>query len=83
MPPPLIRRTVDVMLGDPHVLADRVERVFAEQEIAAVCRVEGTFVHIDVSTLDLAGDNLEESIESWITQAATDVAASVRWAQRS
>jgi hypothetical protein len=83
MPPPLIRRTVDVVLGDPQAVAHRIEAVFDAQKIAAVCRVDDRLVSIDVSTLDLADTNLEENIEAWITQAATDVAASVQWAARS
>jgi hypothetical protein len=82
MAPPLIRRAVDVVLGDPQAVADRIEVIFGAQDIAVVCRVDETIVKIEVSTLDLADENLEQNIEAWIEQAAADVAASSRWVER-
>ena len=79
MPPPLIRRTIEVLAGRPQAVADRIEAIFDAQNIAAVCRVAGTTIKIEVSTLDLADTNLEENIEAWIEQAAADVAARLQW----
>ena len=79
MPPPLIRRTVEVVGGRPQAVADQIEAIFDAQNIAAVCRVAGTTIKIEVSTLDLADTNLEENIEAWVEQAAADVAARLQW----
>ncbi len=81
MAPPLIRRTIDVLAGRPQAVADQIEAIFDSQKIAAVCRVAGTTVKLEVSTLDLADKNLEENIEAWVEQAATDVAARIQWVE--
>jgi hypothetical protein len=78
MPPPLIRRTVDVTLGSPQELADRIEAVFDAQKVAVVCHVKEPLVKVEISTLDLADKNLEQNIDAWIAEAATDLAAQIR-----
>ena len=83
MPPPLIRRTILVVLGDPQQLADRIEVVFGSQDVAVSCHVHEMIVKIEVSTLDLADKDLEETIDAWIAQSATDVAASIELQQGS
>jgi hypothetical protein len=72
----LVKKTVDVVLGEPQAVADRIEVVFAEQGVAAVCKRKGSLVRADISLLE---ERPEDSLEVSIEQAATDVAARVRW----
>ena len=74
-PPPLIRRTLDVVLGDPQQVAHSIEVLFDAQNVAAVCRVDNTLVAVEISTLDLAEKDLEANMEAWIEKAAANVAA--------
>jgi hypothetical protein len=83
MAPPLIRRSIDVVLGDPQQVADRIEVIFASQHVAVVCHIAGSVVKVEISTLDLAEKDLEEHLEAWIEQAAADVAARIQWMQAS
>jgi hypothetical protein len=80
---PLYRRTIDVVLGDPEQVAQRIEVLLGEQEIAVVCRVSGTIVKLEISTLDLEGDDWGERFDAWIEQAAIDVAARIQWSEAS
>ena len=79
MDQPLIRRKIAVLLGDPQAVADRVEFVFGEAGVAAHCKVTDGVVSIDVSTLGFADVNGGERVDSWIEQAAADVAARIEW----
>jgi hypothetical protein len=81
-PPPLIRRSIDVVVGNPEQLADQIEAVFASQNVAVVCRVTGSIVKVEISTLDLAEKDLEEHLEGWIEKAAADVAVTIQWMAR-
>jgi hypothetical protein len=79
MAPPLIRRSIDVVLGEPQQVAEQIEAVFAAKHVAAVCHVTESVVKVEISTLDLADKDLERNLESWIEKAATDVAATFHW----
>jgi hypothetical protein len=79
MDQPLIRRKIAVLLGDPKGVADRVEFVFGEAGVAAHCKVTDGVVSIDVSTLGLPAIHVGERVDSWIEQAAADVAARIEW----
>jgi hypothetical protein len=72
----LVKKTVDVVLGEPQAVADRIEIVFAEQGVAAVCKRKGSLVRADISLLE---EFPEDGIDASIQQAATDVAARIRW----
>jgi uncharacterized membrane protein len=78
-PPPLIRRTVDVILGDAEQVARSIEQLFAARRVAAVCRVHDTLVKVEISTLDLDEKDLEAQLDAWVEQAAAEVAATIRW----
>ncbi len=83
MTTPLIRRAVTVLLGDPRQLADRIQLVFGEHGVAATCKVVEILVEVEVSTLGLEGEDADERVESWIAQAAVDVAARIEWSDPS
>jgi hypothetical protein len=71
----LVKKTVDVVLGDPRAVAERIEVVLAGQGVAASSKLKGSLVHVEISLLE---DYPEESIQASIEQAAADVAASIR-----
>src|SRR4051794_37427587 len=76
----LVKKTVDVVLGDPQAVANRIEVVFAAQGVAAVCKRKGSLVRADISLLD---EHSEAAIDASIEAAATDVAARIRWSDEA
>ena len=80
---PVLRQAIDVVLGDPQRVADRIEAAFGEHDVAAVCHVEETIVKVDVSTLALESGRAGEHVRAWIEQAAVDVAARIQWLDAS
>jgi hypothetical protein len=79
MPPPVIHREIEVVIGNPTQVARSIEAAFAAQDVAAVCKVDERVVKIDVSTLDLKDEHLDERTEALIDQAASDVVATIEW----
>jgi hypothetical protein len=79
MPAPVIQRVIEVVIGDPEQVARSIEAAFAGQDVAAVCEVDERLVKIDVSTLDLEDEHLDERIDALIDQAASDVMATIEW----
>jgi hypothetical protein len=79
MPRPVIQREIDVVVGNPERVARSIEAAFAVQGVAAVCKVDNRLVKVDVSTLDLEDEHLDERTDALIDQAASDVAAVIEW----
>jgi hypothetical protein len=79
MPPPVIHREIEIVVGDPDRVARSIEAAFAEQHVAAVCKVAERIVTVDASTLDLEDEHLNERTDALIDQAASDVAATIEW----